>query len=100
MITNAGIVAGVIVSLVLLLAGILLWRRMPSRGGALVSLGALIMLGAEVYGIGVLRPYIGRSYDDQWYQQISTVETAATLGLLIAAAGVVAHALRLPKPKR
>ena len=97
MITNAGIVAGVIVALALLLAGILLWRRVPSSGGPLLSLGALIMLGAEVYGLGVLRPFIGRPYDDQWYQQISTVESAATLGLLIAAAGVVAHALRLPK---
>ena len=91
MITNAGIVAGVIVGLVLLLGGILLWRRAPSGGGAVVA------LGAELYGLAVLKPFIGRPYDEQWYDQISTVESAATLGLLICAAGLVAHALRLPK---
>lgn len=97
MITNAGIVAGVIVGLVFLLGGIVLWRRAASAGGAMVALGALILLGAEVYGLAVLKPFIGRPYDEQWYDQISTVESAATLGLLICAAGLVAHALRLPK---
>jgi hypothetical protein len=97
MISNAGIVAGVIVALVFLLGGILLWRRSPSAGGAVVGLGALIMLGAEIYGLAILKPYIGRPYDDQWYEQIATIETAATLGLLICAAGLVAHALKLPK---
>jgi hypothetical protein len=97
MISNAGIVAGVIVALVFLLGGILLWRRSPSAGGAVVGLGALIMLAAEIYGLAILKPYIGRPYDDQWYEQITTIETAATLGLLICAAGLVAHALKLPK---
>lgn len=95
--TNAGLVAGVIVGLVFLLAGILLWRRSPSGGGVMVTAGALLKLGAEVYGLVVLKPFIGRPYDDQWYAQISTVEAVATLGLLICAAGLVAHALRLPK---
>jgi hypothetical protein len=95
--TNAGLVAGVIVGLVFLLAGILLWRRSPSGGGVMVTAGALLKLGAEVYGLVVLKPFIGRPYDDQWYEQISTVEAVATLGLLICAAGLVAHALRLPK---
>jgi hypothetical protein len=96
-ITNSGIVAGTIVALVFLLAGILLWRRSPSGGGVIVTAGALLTLGAEVYGLAVLKPYIGRSYDEQWYQQISTIETIATLGLLVCAAGVVAHGLRLTK---
>jgi hypothetical protein len=95
--TNAGLVAGAIVGLVFLLAGILLWRRSPSGGGVMVTAGALLKLGAEVYGLVVLKPFIGRPYDDQWYEQISTVEAVATLGLLICAAGLVAHALRLPK---
>jgi hypothetical protein len=96
MITNAGLVAGLIVGLVFLLAGILLWNRAPS-GGALVTAGALVMLGAEVYGLAVLRPYVGRPYDEQWYQQIATIEALVALGLLICAAGMVAHGLRLPK---
>jgi hypothetical protein len=94
-ITNAGLVAGLIVGLVVLLAGILLWSR--SRGGIIVTAGALIMLGAEVYGLAVLRPFVGRPYDEQWYQQIATIEALVALGLLVCAAGVVAHALRLAK---
>jgi hypothetical protein len=96
-ITNSGIVAGTIVALVFLLAGILLWRRSPSGGGVIVTAGALLTLAAEVYGMIVLKPYIGRSYDEQWYQQITTIETIATLGLLVCAAGVVAHGLKLAK---
>jgi hypothetical protein len=96
-ITNAGLVAGVIVGAVFLLAGILLLKRSSSSGGWVVTLGAVLFLGAEVYGLIVLKPFIGRPYDDQWQEQIATVETAATLGLLICAAGLVAHALKLPK---
>jgi hypothetical protein len=96
-ITNTGVVAGVIVGLVFLLAGILLWKRAPSGGGVIVTAGALLMLGAELYGLVVLKPFVGRPYDDQWYEQITTIETVSTLGLLICAAGIVAHALKLPK---
>jgi hypothetical protein len=96
-ITNAGLVAGVIVGAVFVLAGILLLKRSHSSGGWIVTAGAALFLGAEVYGLIVLKPFIGRPYDDQWQEQISTVETAATLGLLICAAGLVAHALKLPK---
>lgn len=96
MITNAGLVAGVIVGLALLIAGGLLLKRSPSRGGgAILTLGALLFLGAEVYGTIVLRPFIGRSFDEQWHQQIATVEALAMLGLLLCAAGMVAHALQL-----
>ena len=97
MITNAGLVAGVVVGLGFLLAGILLWRRTPTGGGVIVTAGALLTLGADAYALFVFKPYVGRPYEDGWYEQISTVETLATLGLLICAAGVVAHALRLPK---
>jgi hypothetical protein len=97
MITNAGIVAGLIVALVFLLGGILLWRRSATGGGIIVTAGALITLGADIYGLALLKPYIGRPYDDHWYEQISTIETIATLGLLICAAGVVAHGLKLVK---
>lgn len=97
MITNAGLVAGVIVGLGFLLAGILLWKRAPTGGGAIVTAGALLTLGADVYALFVFKPYVGRPYEDGWYEQISTIETLATLGLLICAAGVLAHALRLPK---
>ena len=97
MITNAGLVAGLIVGLVFFLAGILLWRRSVSGGGIIVSAGALLTVGTALYGLAVLKPFVGRPYDEQWHQQIATVEALATLGLLICAAGVVAHALRLPR---
>ena len=96
-ITNAGLVAGVIVGLAFLVAGIFLMKRSPSSGGVIVALGALLFLGAEVYGLIVLKPFIGRPFDEQWHQQMATIEGAATLGLLICAAGLVAHALKLPK---
>jgi hypothetical protein len=96
-ITNAGLLAGLIVGLVFLLAGLILWRRSPSGGGVIVTAGALLTLGTAVYGLAVLRPFFGRPYDEQWYQQIATIEALATLGLLVCAAGMVAHALRLPK---
>lgn len=95
--SNAGLVAGLIVGLVFLLAGILLWSRSVSGGGVIVTAGALLTVGTALYGLAVLKPFVGRSYDEQWHQQIATVEALATLGLLICAAGVVAHALRLPK---
>ncbi len=97
MITNAGLVAGVIVGLGFLVAGILLWRRTSTGGGVIVTGGALITLGADAYALFVFKPFVGRPYEDGWYEQISMVETLATLGLLICAAGMVAHALRLPK---
>jgi hypothetical protein len=96
-VTNAGLVAVLIVALVFLVAGLLVWNRAASGGGMIITAGALITLGTAVYGLAVLRPFIGRTYDEQWHQQISTVEALVTLGLLICAAGVVAHGLKLPK---
>ena len=86
-----------IVALVFLVAGLLVWNRAASGGGMIITAGALITLGTAVYGLAVLRPFVGRTYDEQWHQQISTVEALVTLGLLICAAGVVAHGLKLPK---
>jgi O-antigen/teichoic acid export membrane protein len=97
MITNASLVAGLIVGLVFLLAGGLLWSRAHSGGAAIVTVGALLTLGAAIYALAVLRPFVGRVYDEEWAQQIATVEALATLGLLICAAGMVAHGLSLPK---
>jgi len=96
-ITNSGLVAGVIAGLAFLLAGLLLWRRASSRGGVIVTLGAVLLLGAEVYGLIVLRPFVGRPFDEQWQEQIAAIEAVAMLGMLLCAAGVVAHALRFPK---
>ncbi len=97
MITNAGLVAGVIVGLAFLLAGILLLKRGSSKGGAMVALGALVFLGSQVYGLIELRPFIGRPFDADWSEQIATVEGLATVGLLVCAAGIVAHALGLKR---
>lgn len=101
MISNTGLVAGVIVGLALLVAGLFLWNRSAARGGpGMVTLGGLLVLAAEVYGLIVLRPFVGRPYDDNWQAQIATVESLAMLGMLLCAAGVVAHALSLPRAPR
>ena len=97
MVTNAALVAELIVGLVFLLAGVLLWSRAHSGGAMVVTVGALLTLGTAVYALAVLRPFVGRVYDEQWSEQIATVEALATLGLLICAAGMVAHGLALPK---
>ncbi len=97
MITNAGLVAGVIIGLVFLLAGLLLLRRGSTRGGAMVTLGALLYLGSQVYGLIELRPFLGRPFDDAWSEQISTIVGLSTVGLLICAAGIVAHGLAFRK---
>jgi hypothetical protein len=91
------LVAGVIVALAFLVGGWVLMRRTASRGGLIVTVGAVFLLASEIYGLAVLKPFVGRPFDDLWYEQIATVEALATLGLLICAAGVVAHALKLPK---
>jgi hypothetical protein len=96
MVTNAGLVAGVIVGVALLISGVVLLRRSAS-GGVIVTVGALLFLAAEVYGTIVLRPFIGRPFDEQWAQQIGTVEALGMLGLLVCAAGMVAHALKLKR---
>lgn len=96
MITNAGLVAGVIIGLVFVLAGILLVRR-SGRGGGMVTAGALLYLGSQLYGLFELRPFLGRPFDDAWSEQISTIVALSTVGLLVCAAGIVAHALALKK---
>ena len=98
MITNAGLVAGVIIGLVFLLAGLLLLRRGSTRGGAMVTLGALLYLGSQVYGLVELRPFLGRPFDDAWSEQISTIVGLSTVGLLICAAGIVAPGLAYRRP--
>jgi hypothetical protein len=95
-ITNAGLVAGVIIGLVFVLAGILLVRR-SGRGGGMVTAGALLYLGSQLYGLFELRPFLGRPFDDAWSEQISTIVALSTVGLLVCAAGIVAHALALRK---
>ena len=97
MITNAGLVAGVIIGLVFLLAGLLLLERGSTRGGGMVTLGALLYLGSQLYGLIELRPFIGRPFDQDWSEQISAIVGLSTVGLLICAAGIVAHALAFKK---
>jgi hypothetical protein len=96
-ITNAGLVAGVIIGLVFLLAGLLFLMRGSTRGGGMVTLGALLYLGSQLYGLIELRPFIGRPFDQDWSEQISAIVGLSTVGLLICAAGIVAHALAFKK---
>jgi len=87
MIANAGLVIRPIVGAIFLVAGILLWRR-SRAGGVLITIGAVLFLGAELYGVVVLRPFLGRSFDEAWQEQLSTVDAVATLGLLLSAVGL------------
>jgi hypothetical protein len=96
-ITNAGLVAGVIIGLVFLLAGLLLLMRGSTRGGGMVTLGALLYLGSQLYGLIELRPFIGRPFEEDWSEQISAIVGLSTVGLLVCAAGIVAHALGFKK---
>lgn len=93
MITNAGLIVRPLVGLGFLIAGVLLMRRSGARAGTLlITLGAVLFLGSELYGLFVLRPFVGRFYDEQWDVQIATVDLVSTLGLLLCAAGLIGHA--------
>ena len=90
MVTNASLVIRPVVGLLFLAAGILLLRNSSSRAGAwMIIVGALLLLGSELYGVFTLRPFVGRNYDEAWYEQIATVEALSTLGLFICAAGLL-----------
>ena len=89
MVTNAGLVIRPLVGLIFLVAGILLLRSSSSRAGAwMISAGALLFLGSELYGVFTLRPFVGRNYDEAWYEQIATVDALSTLGLFVCAVGL------------
>jgi uncharacterized membrane protein (UPF0136 family) len=95
MVTNAGLVIRPLVGALFLLAGWLLLRKSTSRAGAwLICIGALLFLGAELYGVFTLRPFVGRDYDEAWNGQIAVVEGLSTLGLLLCAGGLVGYAYR------
>jgi hypothetical protein len=95
MVTNAGLVIRPLVGVLFLLAGLLLLRKSASRAGAwTISIGAVLFLGAELYGVFTLRPFVGRDYDDAWNAQIALIEGLSTLGLLLCAGGVMGHAYR------
>jgi len=91
MVTNAGLVIRPIVGLVFLFAGILLLRTPASRISAwMITVGAVLFIGSELYGVITLRPFVGRYYDQEWYEQIATVDALSTLGLFVCAVGLVA----------
>lgn len=95
MVTNAGLVIRPVVGLLFLLAGWLLLRKSASRAGAwMICIGAVLFLGAELYGVVTLRPFIGRDYDGAWNEQIALIEGLSTLGLLLCAGGLVGYACR------
>ena len=97
MIANAGLVVRPIVGVVFLVAGLLLWKH--SRSGAvLISIGALLFLGAELYGLVVLKPFVGRPFDEAWQEQLSAVDAVATVGMLVCSIGLVAHAFKVKTP--
>lgn len=94
MIDNAGLVIRPFVALLFLFGGVLLLRVSSARlGAACITAGAVLFLGAELYGVFTLRPYIGRFFDEDWRWQIGAVDVFATVGLLLCAAGLVVHAL-------
>jgi multisubunit Na+/H+ antiporter MnhC subunit len=93
MFTNAGLVIRLIVAALFLLGGVLLLRRQKVRvGSAMIILGAGLFLVGELYGMLVLRPFVGRLFDEQWHVQNDIVDALSTFGLLLCAGGLVAHA--------
>jgi Sec-independent protein secretion pathway component TatC len=99
MFTNAGLVIRLIVALLFLLAGVLLLRKRQVRlGSATIMVGAGLFLVGELYGMLVLRPFVGRFFDEQWHVQNDIVDALSTFGLLLCAIGLVAHAYRDSKP--
>src|SRR3989440_8396535 len=88
MITNAGLVIRPLVGLLFLAAGILLLRNSASRAGAWpISVGALLFLGSELYGVFQPRPFIGRHHDEAGDEQIATVDAPSTPGLVVCGVG-------------
>jgi hypothetical protein len=90
MIANAGLVVRPVVGILFLIAGIILYRKSRS-GGLLITIGAVLFLGAELYGLAVLRPFVGRSFDEDWHGQLASVDAVATLGLLVSSVGMLLH---------
>jgi hypothetical protein len=95
MFTNTGLVLRLVVALVFLAAAIVLLRRPgPRGGGALVGAGAALLLAGNLYGLAVLRPFVGRYFDEDWAQQVDAVDALSTIGMLVCAAGVLWHAIQ------
>jgi hypothetical protein len=85
MIDNAGLVIRPFVALLFLFGGVLLLRASSARlGAACITAGAVLFLGAELYGVFTLRPYIGRFFDEEWRRQIGTVDWSRPSGCCFA----------------
>lgn len=97
MIANAGLVVRPVVGVLFLVAGLMLWKR-SRAGGVLISIGALLFIGAELYGLVVLKPFVGRPFDEAWQEQLSAVDAVATLGMLVCSIGLVVHAFKVKTP--
>ena len=80
MIANAGLVVRPFVAIAFLVAGLVLLRRLPRTGGLLIVIGAGLFLAAEIYGVIVLRPFVGRYFDEDWNAQIATVDAVGSFG--------------------
>src|SRR5438094_10551366 len=89
MVTNAGLVIRPLVGLIFLVAGILLLRSSASRAGAwMISVGALLFLGSELYDVLTLRPFVVRHYDEAWYEQSATGDALSTRRRFARAVGL------------
>jgi hypothetical protein len=98
MFTNAGLLIRLLVALLFMLGGVLLLQKSSSRiGPALLTIGAALFLAGELYGMVVLKPFIGRFFDDDWHVQVDIVDALATFGLLLCAGGLVLHVYKIPK---
>jgi hypothetical protein len=101
MFTNTGLVIRLVAALIFLLAGLLLLKKAaPRTGAALITIGAALSVVGDLYGMVVLRPFIGREFVDDWHVQLDIVDVLSTVGLLICAGGLALHALRHPFARR
>jgi formate hydrogenlyase subunit 3/multisubunit Na+/H+ antiporter MnhD subunit len=96
MFTNTGLVLRLVIALIFLAAALLLLRKpVPRTGPALVAVGAGLLLVGSLYGLVVLRPFVGRYFDEQWATQIDIVDALSTLGMLVCAVGALWQAFHV-----
>ncbi|HEY0663524.1 MAG TPA: hypothetical protein VGD18_02830 [Thiobacillaceae bacterium] len=90
MFTNTGLVLRLLVGLVFLAAALLLLRSPgPRVAPGVIAAGAALVLAGNLYGLVVLRPFIGRYFNEHWAQQVDLVDAMSTIGMLVCGAGVL-----------
>lgn len=95
MFTNTGLVLRLVVGVLFLVAALAMLRRPGPRGGAgTIAAGAALLVAGNLYGLAVLRPFVGRYFDEDWAAQVDVVDVMSTAGMLVCAVGLLLHAFQ------